>query len=105
MANRKRRESQGDTAVLEKTKSKKPRRFKIYLHNDDYTPMDFVVMILMDVFHKDSMQAQKIMWTVHVSGIALCGVYPFSIAESKVDKVMELARREQYPLLCTMEAE
>ena len=105
MAGKKNKQSQGDVAVLEKTKTKRPKLFKVLLHNDDYTPMEFVIDILVEIFHKNDMEAQHIMWTVHVKGHGLCGVFPFAVAESKVDKVMSLARQEEHPLLCTMEAE
>ncbi len=95
----------GDTAILEKRKVKRPRRFKVILHNDDYTPMDFVVNLVMGVFQKTHDEAYQIMLTVHVKGKAVCGIYPKEIAESKVDKAMSLAKQEGHPLLCTMEIE
>ncbi|MDD7986515.1 ATP-dependent Clp protease adapter ClpS [Lentisphaera marina] len=96
---------EGDTALLEKRKVKRPSLFKVILHNDDYTPMDFVVYLIVEVFHKTEDEAAQLMLTVHVKGKAICGVYPKEIAESKVDKAMSLAKKEGHPLLCTMQKE
>ena len=96
---------QGDTALLEKRQVKKPSRFKVILHNDDYTPMDFVIMLIMEVFHKSYDEAVELMMAVHVKGKAICGVYPKEIAENKVDKAMSMAKKEGHPLLCTMQKE
>jgi ATP-dependent Clp protease adaptor protein ClpS len=97
----------GQTGIATETKKKveKPPRFKVLLHNDDYTTMDFVVMVLKSVFHKTDEDAYAIMLAVHISGVGVAGVYPFEIAEAKVNKATELARASQYPLLCTMEEE
>lgn len=88
-----------------KTKLKAPSPYRVLLHNDDYTPMDFVVEILRQVFHKDEASAVKIMLDVHRKGVGSCGVYPHDIAETKVSVVRESASRHEYPLLCTMEKE
>ena len=96
---------QGDTALLEKRQVKKPSRFKVILHNDDYTPMDFVIMLIMEVFHKSYDEAVELMMAVHVKGKAICGVYPKEIAENKVDKAMSMSKKEGHPLLCTMQKE
>ncbi len=82
-----------------------PRLFKVLLHNDNYTTMDFVVMILVNVFHKPEAEAVRIMLDVHQKGLGLVGVYPREIAETKVEKVIQLAREAEFPLLCTMEPE
>jgi ATP-dependent Clp protease adaptor protein ClpS len=80
-----------------------PPQFKVLLHNDDYTTMEFVVEVLMSVFRKPPAEATRIMLDVHRSGIGLCGVYPFELAETKVDTVENLARDRGFPLKCTME--
>ena len=80
-----------------------PPMFRVLLHNDDYTTMEFVVQILMVVFHKPVEEATHIMLSVHRQGIGLCGVYPFEIAETKVELVHDLARKSGYPLKCSME--
>ncbi|MEW6672930.1 MAG: ATP-dependent Clp protease adapter ClpS [Thermodesulfobacteriota bacterium] len=80
-----------------------PPMFRVLLHNDDFTTMDFVVQILMQVFHKTLEEATRIMLNVHRKGIGLCGVYVYEVAETKVDTVHSLAREHQYPLKCTME--
>ncbi len=82
-----------------------PPLYKVLLHNDDYTTMDFVVEILRTVFHKSNEEAVRIMLNVHHQGIGLCGLYPREIAESKVDLVERLARERGFPLKCSMERE
>ncbi len=83
----------------------KPRLWKVLLHNDNYTTMDFVVLVLITVFHKSESEAIRIMLDVHHKGIGLVGVFPYEIAESKVAKVTALAQQAEFPLLCTMEPE
>jgi len=80
-----------------------PPMFRVLLHNDDFTTMDFVVQILIRVFNKTFEEAARIMLNVHRKGIGLCGVYTYEVAETKVDTVQSLAREHQYPLKCTME--
>lgn len=82
-----------------------PKQYKVILHNDDYTPMDFVVEILIEVFKKDELTATKIMLNVHNLGKGICGVYPYEIAETKIARVHELAEINEYPLKASMEAE
>jgi ATP-dependent Clp protease adaptor protein ClpS len=90
--------------VLEgKPKLKKPSLYKVLLHNDNYTSMEFVVFILETVFHKERQTAEIIMMNVHQQGIGVAGVYTYEIAEAKVNKVTELAREQEFPLLCSME--
>ena len=101
----KKRESEGDVATLTRPKTKRPKLYKVLLHNDDYTPMDFVVRILIDVFNKNQDEATYIMLTVHTKGIGCCGAFPYSVAETKANKVMSLAKQNGHPLLCTMEPE
>ena len=94
-----------DTGVATETKRKveKPPLYKVLLHNDDYTSMDFVVFILMSIFHKDESNARRIMLEVHNRGVGVAGVFTFEIAESKINKVTAMARAQEFPLLCTME--
>jgi len=82
-----------------------PPMFRVLLLNDDYTTMDFVITILMGVFSKSPEEATRIMLNVHQQGVGICGVYPFEIAETKVDTVHALARENGFPLRCTMEKE
>ncbi len=88
-----------------KPKLKKPPLYKVLLINDDYTPMDFVVIVLMSLFNLSQENAQQIMLNVHTKGIGVCGVFPREIAETKVQQVLQLARDNQHPLQCTMEPE
>lgn len=96
---------QGGQALATKTrrKAKRPRLYKVLLHNDDYTTMEFVVMVLIDVFHRTESEAVRIMLHVHQRGIGVAGVYPRQVAETRVAKVSRLARAHDFPLLCTME--
>jgi len=96
-----------DEAVLTESKQKlqKPPLYKVLLHNDDYTTMEFVVLVLRSVFNKSEEDAFRIMMAVHQQGIGVAGVYSYEIAEAKVDKVIQLARDKEFPLLCTMEEE
>jgi len=97
----------GQTGVITRTKPKtqKPHLYKVLLLNDDYTPMEFVVFILEQVFGKSRENATSIMLHVHQKGVGLCGVYTYEVAETKVTQVMELAHEHQHPLQCTMEKE
>jgi len=87
-------------AWKEKTviKVKEPKRYKVVMYNDDFTPMDFVVDILMEVFHKEEPEAVSLMYCVHENGFAAIGVYSLDIANTKVQMVIERARKEGYPL-------
>jgi ATP-dependent Clp protease adaptor protein ClpS len=95
------------TGVVTETrvKTKKPSMYRVLLLNDDYTPMEFVVFILEQFFNKSPEQATRIMLHVHQKGVGVCGVYTFEVAETKVAQVMDLARRNEHPLQCTMEKE
>ena len=89
--------------VRSKPKAKKPSMYKVIMLNDDYTPMEFVVMILERFFNKNHEEASHIMLHVHQKGVGVCGVYTYEIGETKVTQVMDLARQHQHPLQCTLE--
>ncbi len=103
------RDGDGDigtvTGVATKTKpkTKKPSMYKVLLLNDDYTPMEFVVLILERFFNKSTDEATQIMLHVHRRGVGVCGVFTYEVAETKVTQVVDLARQNQHPLQCTME--
>jgi ATP-dependent Clp protease adaptor protein ClpS len=86
-----------------KPEIKEPRLYKVVLMNDDFTPMEFVVMLLEKLFAMDREKATRIMLHVHTKGKGICGVYTHEIAETKVAQVNEYSRRHQHPLLCSME--
>jgi len=90
-------------ATKTRPKTKKPAMYRVILMNDDYTPMEFVVMILMGIFQKTQEDATKIMLNVHQNGVGVCGVYTFEVAETKVAQVLDAAKRGQHPLKCTLE--
>jgi ATP-dependent Clp protease adaptor protein ClpS len=85
------------------TKLKKPPLYKVLIHNDNYTTMEFVVFILQTVFNKSESKAIQIMLKVHIEGLGVAGIYPYEIAEMKIDKVTQLAQENEFPLLCTIE--
>jgi len=85
------------------TKLSEPARYRVLLHNDDYTTMEFVVQILETVFNKTSSESVQIMFNVHRTGTGLCGIYTFEIAETKVAVVHQMATKNNFPLKCTME--
>ena len=80
-----------------------PPMYKVLLHNDDYTTMEFVVEVLQKVFHKNAAEATRIMLLVHKTGSGVCGVFTEDVAETKVEIVHHLARKSGFPLRCTME--
>jgi ATP-dependent Clp protease adaptor protein ClpS len=94
-----------ETGTITKTrpKTKRPNLYRVLLLNDDYTPMEFVVLVLQDVFNKSREDAMQIMLHVHQKGVGECGVYPYEVAETKVTRVMDTARKNQHPLQCVME--
>jgi ATP-dependent Clp protease adaptor protein ClpS len=93
-----------ESAVAESSeKVEQPPLFKVLLHNDDYTTMDFVVWVLQSVFSMPEEQAIQIMLNVHVKGIGVAGIYTYEVAEMKVERTTALAREHEFPLLCTME--
>ncbi|GLK46550.1 ATP-dependent Clp protease adapter protein ClpS [Novosphingobium resinovorum] len=90
-------------ATKTRAKPKKPSQFKVLMLNDDYTPMEFVVLVLKRFFHMDLEQATRVMLHVHQKGVGVCGIFPYEIAETKVNQVMDFARQNQHPLQCTLE--
>ena len=84
-------------------KTEEPPLFRVLLHNDDYTTMDFVVHVLQTIFNMGEDQAIQVMLNVHVKGIGIAGTYTYEVAEMKVSKTMAAAREHEFPLLCTME--
>lgn len=88
-----------------KVKTKRPPMYKVILLNDDYTPMDFVVMVLEQIFRKPHADALNVMLEVHQKGAGLAGIYTRDVAETKVDQVIEYARINDYPLQCTLESD
>ena len=91
--------------VLEaKPKLKEPALYQVVMHNDDFTPMEFVVAVLEIFFNMDRTKATSVMYEVHISGKAVCGVYTRDVAETKADQVVEYARTHEHPLLCNIEA-
>ncbi len=98
-------EHSGDVLTESETKLEKPKLFKVLLHNDDFTTMEFVVFVLEYVFQRDVAEAFAIMLKVHNEGFGTAGVYPYDIAYMKSHKTMNLAKAREYPLLCTIEEE
>ena len=86
-----------------KTRLKKPRMYKVLLHNDDYTTMEFVVFVLQGIFHHSEADAMQIMLHVHKHGVGVAGVYTREIAETRIAQVEALARKHEYPLRCSMD--
>ena len=86
-----------------KPKTKKPSMYNVLLMNDDYTPMEFVVMVLEKIFNKKQEEATQIMLHVHQKGIGICGTFTYEVAESKCKAVIDLAKKNDHPLQCTME--
>jgi ATP-dependent Clp protease adaptor protein ClpS len=91
------------TTTKTRTVTKRPSLYRVLLLNDDYTPMEFVVLVLQDVFNKTREEATRIMLHVHQKGVGECGVFPYEVAETKVTRVMDSARKNQHPLQCVME--
>ena len=95
----------GDVVTKTRAKTQRPSLYKVLLLNDDYTPMEFVILVLERFFAKTREDATRIMLHVHHNGVGVCGVFTFEVAETKVSQVMEFARQHQHPLQCTMEKE
>ena len=94
-----------DVLTESETKLEKPKLFKVLLHNDDFTTMDFVVWVLQYVFNRNDPDAISIMLKVHNEGLGIAGIYPYEVASMKSEKAMNLAKAREYPLLCTVEEE
>ena len=90
-------------ATRTRTRSKKPSQYKVLMLNDDYTPMEFVVLVLKRYFRMDLEQATRVMLHVHQRGVGVCGIFPLEVAETKVNQVMDFAKQNQHPLQCTLE--
>lgn len=97
----------GGSEVITETRTRleKPKLFKVILHNDDFTTMEFVVFVLQYVFARSEAEAFTIMLKVHNEGIGIAGLYPYEIATMKSEKAINLAKSREYPLLCTVEEE
>ena len=100
MANK---QHEGGLLEVEKVRVKPPPMFKVMLLNDDYTPMDFVVVVLQTVFAMSREKATQVMLQVHREGMGVCGTYTREVASAKVEQVINIARKHQHPLQCTME--
>ncbi len=98
-------ETEGETLVKTEKEVKEPPLYKVFLHNDDYTTMEFVVEILLHVFSRSMEDSTAIMLNVHRKGIGLCGIYTHEVSETKMDMVHTLAQEHGFPLKCTMERE
>ena len=103
MANDPVRIFQEDTGVQQKPRLQEPELFRVILHNDHYTTMDFVVKVIVTVFHKTAAEATKIMLDVHKKGVGVVGVYTYDIAATKVSQVHEMARQSEFPLRASCE--
>ncbi len=99
------RRREGGVAEKTRPKTQEPKLFKVLLHNDDYTTMEFVVSILESVFAKSPAEAYRVMMHVHTQGVGVAGLYPFEVAETKVAMVDERAREAGHPLRCSIEPE
>jgi ATP-dependent Clp protease adaptor protein ClpS len=94
-----------EVATETRERLKKPPLFRVLLHNDDFTTMEFVVEVLRRVFGKSEADAFRVMWAVHTEGVGCAGVYTYEVAEMKVERVTQMARAQEFPLLCTLEEE
>lgn len=99
------KDEQSGVATIRKEKLQAPRKYKVLMHNDDYTTMEFVILVLQKYFQKTSTEAQAIMLEVHTRGFGVCGIYTYEVAESKVAKVTKYARENGHPLKCSTEPE
>lgn len=93
----------GEIKLEPDTVLQEPKMYRVILHNDHYTTMDFVVEVLMIVFHKAAAEATKVMLDVHKKGAGICGVYTYDIASTKVSVVHTMAKRREFPLKCSLE--
>lgn len=90
-------------ATRTRTRTKKPALYKVLMLNDDYTPMEFVVLCLQRFFRMDMEDATRVMLHVHQKGVGVCGIFTYEVAETKVSQVIDFARQNQHPLQCTLE--
>jgi ATP-dependent Clp protease adaptor protein ClpS len=90
-------------ATRTRTRTKKPTPYKVLLLNDDYTPMEFVVLVLQRFFRMNMEDATRVMLHVHQKGVGVCGIFSYEVAETKVTQVIDFARENQHPLQCTLE--
>ncbi|UUY01359.1 ATP-dependent Clp protease adapter ClpS [Sphingomonas sp. J315] len=90
-------------ATRTRAKTKKPTPYRVLMLNDDYTPMEFVVLVLQRFFKLDMEEATRVMLQVHQRGVGVCGVFSYEVAETKVAQVIDFARQNQHPLQCTLE--
>jgi ATP-dependent Clp protease adaptor protein ClpS len=97
------KDEQSGVATIKKEKLQAPRKYKVLMHNDDYTTMEFVILVLQKFFQKDFPEAQAIMLEIHTRGFGICGMYTYEVAESKVAKVTKYARDNGHPLKCSTE--
>ncbi|OGG94142.1 MAG: ATP-dependent Clp protease adaptor ClpS [Candidatus Lambdaproteobacteria bacterium RIFOXYD12_FULL_49_8] len=93
----------GQNQTHAESKVELPKQYRVLLHNDDYTPMEFVVDVLMNIFLLDEISSMRIMLNVHKEGRGICGIFSFEVAESKIARVHELASKNEYPLRASME--
>jgi len=98
-------EGRSGALTLTRARTKKPSMYKVLMLNDDYTPMEFVVDVLQQIFQKNRDEATQIMLHVHQKGVGVCGVYTYEVAETKVTQTVDYARKNQHPLQCTLEKE
>jgi ATP-dependent Clp protease adaptor protein ClpS len=107
MANENEDDTNGTTGVgiatRTRTRTKKPTPYKVLLLNDDYTPMEFVVLVLQRFFRMNMEDATRVMLHVHQKGVGVCGIFSYEVAETKVTQVIDFARENQHPLQCTLE--
>ena len=98
-------DGRGDSDLLEKDRDeiKKPEMFRVLLHNDHYTTMEFVIEVLRVVFHKYFLEATKIMLDVHRKGVGIVGAYTYDVAQTRAARVLQMAREREFPLQCTVE--
>jgi ATP-dependent Clp protease adaptor protein ClpS len=99
------KDEQSGVATVRKEKLQTPRMYKVLMHNDDYTTMEFVILVLQKFFNKNYDDAQSVMLAVHQRGFGVCGVFTFEVAESKSAKVMKYAKDNGHPLKCSIEPE
>jgi ATP-dependent Clp protease adaptor protein ClpS len=107
MSNGKRHDTDGglDLDLDGEILTEEPKLYKVLMHNDDYTPMDFVIFVLKKIFNKDEKESHKIMLDVHNKGVGIAGVYSFEVAETKVMQANQFAKNNQYPLKTSFEEE